>query len=108
MSLAFRLLWRQWRSRNLRLMLLSLVVAMATLLSLQLLTDRLQNSVSGSAKELLAADVRVETSLPLSDALLTKITPFTQRSSRVIEFQSMIFAAADEGQIAQVKAVEEG
>jgi putative ABC transport system permease protein len=105
----FKILWRQWRSRNLRLMLLSLVIAMATLLSLQLLTTRLDNSVAGTAKELLAADVRVETSVPSDEKIQALLTPFSQRISRLIEFQSMIFTdAADEGQIAQVKAVEAG
>ena len=109
MSLAFTLLWRQWRTRNLRLMFISLVVAMATLLNLQLLTTRIEHSVARSAKELLAADVRVETTKPLSDAVQKAIEPFTERASRVIEFQSMAYATgADEGQLAQVKAVEAG
>ena len=109
MSLAFTLLWRQWRTRNLRLMFISLVVAMATLLNLQLLTTRIEHSVARSAKELLAADVRVETTKPLSDAVQKAIEPFTERASRVIEFQSMAYTTgADEGQLAQVKAVEAG
>lgn len=109
MSLAFTLLWRQWRSRNVRLMFISLVVAMATLLNLQLLTTRIEHSVARSAKELLAADVRVETSKPLSEPVYTAIEPFTARTSRLVEFQSMAYATtAEDGQLAQVKAVEAG
>ncbi|HNG62051.1 MAG TPA: hypothetical protein PKZ52_19680, partial [Cellvibrionaceae bacterium] len=109
MSLAFTLLWRQWRSRNVRLMFISLVVAMATLLNLHLLTARIEHSVARSAKELLAADVRVETSKPLAESVQKLIAPFTERSSRAIEFQSMAYASqADDGQLAQIKAVEAG
>ena len=38
-----------------------------------------------------------------------QLEPFTERASRVIEFQSMAYTTgADEGQLAQVKAVEAG
>ncbi len=114
MSLAFTLLWRQWRSRNLRLMFISLVLAMATLLSLHLLTARIEHSVARSAKELLAADVRIESSKPITAAVEAELQLASLRISRVVEFQSMVYAAtsdpdaAAEGHIAQVKAVEAG
>lgn len=55
--LSLRLLLRQWRAGELRLLLLAVGIAVATTGAISQLTDRLQRSMGTQSAELLGADL---------------------------------------------------
>jgi putative ABC transport system permease protein len=68
LTLAVRLLAREWRSGELGVLLLALVVAVAALTVVGFLVDRIERSVAMRANEVLAADLRLQSqSLPAAD-----------------------------------------
>lgn len=66
-SLALRLLWRDSRAGELTILLLALLIASSSSTAIALFTDRLQNTFSSQAAEMLAADlvVRSTTAMPM-------------------------------------------
>jgi len=55
--LAFRLLKREWRAGELRVLLAALVVTVASITAVGLFTDRMERAMETGANELLAADL---------------------------------------------------
>ena len=66
--LAVRALRREWRSGELAVLWLSLSVAVAALCGVGFLVDRIGRAVAAQASEVLAADLRVESDLPIAAA----------------------------------------
>ncbi|MDN5849013.1 MAG: ABC transporter permease, partial [Nitrococcus sp.] len=67
---SLRLLWRDWRAGELRLLLLAVVVAVAAVTSVSWLADRVGAATTGQAADLLAADRLVRSSEPIPRAWL--------------------------------------
>jgi putative ABC transport system permease protein len=107
LALALRLLRRDWRTGELRLLAASLVVAVAAVTAVLFFTDRVQRAMELQAAELLAADLSVETGQFLDANLTKKAEELGLKTARVLEFPSVVFQ--DQGpQLVQVKAVGPG
>jgi putative ABC transport system permease protein len=102
-----RLLLRDLRGRPLRLLLLSVVIAVASLASLGLLTERIENSMSRSAQERLAADVRLDSSLPLDAQHWQPLLAQATGHAQLLFYDAMVFGEDDLSLLASVKAVSE-
>jgi putative ABC transport system permease protein len=105
--LAILLLWRDWRSGELTLLLASLVIAVGTVTTITLFVDRLQRALLQESAAFLAADRVVSSSAPIDPAIIERATSIGLRQSETLSFLSMVFAE-DRAQFASVKAVSAG
>ncbi len=98
-------LWRDWRGGDLRLLALSLVLAVAAVTSVGFFTDRVDSALQLQANELLAADLAIESSDPLPGEFGKRAKAHGLLISRSLSFPSVILG--DTGpQLVQVKAVD--
>ncbi len=63
--LALLLLYRDWRSGELRLIALAVMIAVASLTSVHFFTDRVKQATEMQATELLAADLVLQSRQPV-------------------------------------------
>ncbi|WP_096087669.1 ABC transporter permease [Agaribacterium haliotis] len=102
--LAFKLMLRDWRGGGLSLLLLSSLLAVATVSSISLFNSRIHNSIYHEAAVFMAADASVLGSLPAPPAWGERATELGLRTASSVDFSSMVFS--DTGMaLAQVKAV---
>ncbi len=102
-SPALKLLWRDARSGELKLLIASLLLAVATVTCINLFTDRIQRSISAEASSLLAADVQVRGSLPIPSEWRSRASDLA--TADIISFRAMAIAGP-EMQLTSVKAVD--
>jgi putative ABC transport system permease protein len=102
--LALKLLWRDWRSGELTLLLASLIVAVSTVTTITLFVDRLQQALVRESSSFLAADLVISSSAPISPLILMRAEQSGLQRAETLDFLSMVFAA-DRAQFASVKAV---
>ena len=103
--LALNLLIRNWRSGELKLLSISIVLAVAVLSGISIFTDRLDSTLLGQSNALLGADIIVESSKSINQEWIDHANDERLLQSKTIEFSSMVFAG-DEMHLAAVKAVE--
>jgi len=104
--LALTLLIRNWRSGELKLLSLSIVLAVAVLSGIALFTDRLESTLLGQSNNLLGADNIVTSSKSFTQNWFDAATREHIRQAHTIEFNSMVYAG-DEMHLAGIKAVDE-
>jgi putative ABC transport system permease protein len=88
-SLAGRLLARDWRSGEVIVLFAALVTSVAAMSAVALFTDRVRQAVSQSASESLAADIRIESVLPLNRDFLSLAESEGVASAEVVHFRSV-------------------
>lgn len=110
--LAWRILWRDWRSGELRVLALSIILAVTIVTSIGLFVERLHGGILDRSKDFLAADIALESSRAL-DSVWEEEGLWREKSSNLglldaqtLRFQSMVYAG-DEMQLAAVKAASE-
>ena len=106
-GLAIRLLVRDWRAGETAVLLTALIVAVAAMGAVGLFTDRVMQAVTQQAGEVLAADLRLESSYPLSDAYPDRARAEGLSSARVIQFRSVIVADGASA-LADIRGVSAG
>ncbi|MFT7686126.1 MAG: putative ABC transport system permease protein, partial [Candidatus Azotimanducaceae bacterium] len=105
-ALALKLLWRDWRSGELNLLLASLIIAVATVTTITLFVDRLQQALTQESATFLAADRIIEYDRPLDKEIQIKAQEFGLVEAETMSFLSMVFSE-DRAQFASVKAVSD-
>lgn len=104
---SFRLLLRDWRAGELRVLFIAVVLAVASVTSVGFFTDRVEQTLRQQANELLAADLVVSadhTLRPLfSDAARTRKLQIVE----VRQLRSMVLAG-ELNQLVELKAVAPG
>lgn len=105
--LALRLLWRNWRSGEVKLLAAALLLAVAVVSGIAIFTDRLQHTLVQESNALLGADKVVRGSHPHNPAWEEEATQAGLRHTTAIHFASMIYAG-EHMHLASVKAVGEG
>ncbi|MBV1877068.1 MAG: ABC transporter permease [Pseudomonadales bacterium] len=105
-SLGLKLLWRDWRSGELTLLLFSLIMAVATVTTIALFVDRLQQALMQESATFLAADRVIRTAEPIAAHILLKSDQLGLQRAETISFLSMVFSA-ERAQFASIKAVNE-
>lgn len=105
--LLLRLIGRElWRA-ELRAVVLSLALSVACVLSVALLADRLQQTLTQGGREFLAGDLQLRSAEPVPTAWLAAAQTQGLAWSRTLVFNSMLFH--DEAlQLASIKAVGPG
>lgn len=103
--LALQLLIRNWRSGELRLLSVSIVLAVAVLSGIAIFTDKLESTLLEQSNSLLGADAWVVSSKPINPQWVERASHEHLKQSHTIEFASMVYAG-DEMHLAAIKAVE--
>lgn len=105
-SLALRLLWRQWRSGELRLMLVAATLAVATATLLAAFGDRLDRALLHRAAELAGGDLVLQGSKPPGDAVRAAARTQGVALSAATDFSTML-VAGEQILLVSVRAVDE-
>jgi Predicted ABC-type transport system involved in lysophospholipase L1 biosynthesis, permease component len=105
--LAFRLLWRNWRSGEVKLLAAALLLAVAVVSGIAIFTDRLQHTLVQESNALLGADKVVRGSHPHEADWNTAAAQAGLHHTTATHFASMVYAG-DHMHLASVKAVGEG
>ena len=104
---------RDWRAGELRLLVLSLVVAVAAMTSVGFFIDRLRGGLERDAAQLLGGDLVLISDLPIADASVEQARSMGLTSAETVAFPSMAIAAGGATaepatQLTAVKAVSDG
>lgn len=107
LPLASRLLLREWRAGELRIMLLALVIAVLVSTAISFFTDRLQRGMATRAAEFLGADMRISSREPLPEEYLQEAINNNLQHTDIVDFSS-VTSSASEMQLSSIKAVGPG
>ncbi|UTF61125.1 ABC transporter permease [Gilvimarinus sp. DA14] len=104
--LALRLLWRNWRSGEVKLLAVALALAVTVVSAIALFTDRLESTLLEQSNSLLGADKLITSNQPHQSEWQSEAQARDISTSQVAHFASMVFAG-DEMHLASIKAVAE-
>ncbi len=105
--LSLRLLRREWRAGELRVLLLAVMVAVAGLTTVGFFTDRVRQALDRQAGQLLGADLVIASDHPLPPGYREAAAKFGLRLARTVSFPSMALYG-ERTRLAEVKAVSPG
>ncbi len=98
---------RDWRQRDVRVVLLSLILAVATVATISLFAEHLRQTIMTQATQFLAADRQLSDSRPLPDEYAREAQERGLAMAEQVTFQTMLFAN-DELELVRARAVSEG
>ena len=107
MRLALRMLWRDWRAGELRVLLLALVVAVASVSSVNFFTSRIHLALTSQASDLLGGDLVLVSSDNIDTEKKSQATELGLQLAETAEFPSMV-VVGDNSQLVALKAVSSG
>lgn len=105
----WRWFWREWKTPSLLIVWLALTLAVACVLALGRISDRIENSMSYQSRELLAGDLVLRSSHPSDPAWLQQAKDSGLQLSQQISFSTMAYATKDDDarpQLVLVKAAD--
>jgi putative ABC transport system permease protein len=102
--MAWRMLRREWRAGEIRIVLLALVVATTSLVSVTALSDRLNQAFENQGSELIAADLVVELPEPPREEFIEQAGSRGIAHTLTTDFRSVV-VQGDETLLTEVKAV---
>lgn len=99
---------RDWRERDVKVVLVSLIIAVATVATISLFASQLQGALVSSASSFLAADRQLdaENGREVPDSWLEEARNRGLETGLMVEFSTMVFAS-DRFQLVSVKAVSD-
>lgn len=103
-TLAFKYLYREWRSGGLRLLFFALWIAVTSISSVSFFTNRVQAVLQDQAQELMAADRLLSSSRKPDPRWLEQAQVMGLASAISVRFPSVVLAG-DATQLASIKAV---
>lgn len=101
----WRWFWREWRSPSLLIVWLALTLAVACVLALGSISDRMEKGLSQQSRDFMAGDRTLRTSRAAPPDWLAKAQQAGLSVSRQLSFMTMTFAGQTP-QLASVKAVD--
>lgn len=104
---ALRTLARDWKSGEIGVLVVALLVAVGSLTAIAFFTDRVGKGVERQATEVLAADLRLRSSDEPDLVFLAEAQARGLRTARVLAFPSVV-SFGDEGQLGALRAVSDG
>jgi putative ABC transport system permease protein len=106
-SLSLTALKRDWRSGELRLIAIAVIIAVASLTSVGFFTDRVRQATELQATELLAADLVLLSTRPIDLKIINTAHKHHLMTTRTTSFRSIV-VAGNNFQMTEVKAIENG
>ena len=91
-GLALRLLWRDWKGGELKLLFIALVMAVTSVTGIALFTDRLERALLLESANMLAADRIVSGRGDLPREILEEGRMRGLRTAEILSFTSMVFS----------------
>lgn len=104
LRMSLRSVGRDWRSGELRVIALALVVAVAAVTAVGFFTSRVERAMAYQATELLGADLVVESPQPIRPALRAEARARGLQVAETVEFPSVVLAG-EATALTEVKAV---
>jgi putative ABC transport system permease protein len=104
--LALRMLRRDWRSGELGILLLALVVAVGSVTTVGFFADRVQQGISQQANQLLGADLVVVADRGVPEAAAGEAARRGLATARSLRFPSMV-GDGEQAVLSEVKAVSD-
>ncbi|HAO1977835.1 TPA: hypothetical protein IHJ63_000318 [Escherichia coli] len=101
-----RWFWREWRSPSLLIVWLALSLAVACVLALGNISDRMEKGLSQQSREFMAGDRALRSSREVPQAWLEEAQKRGLKVGKQLTFATMTFAG-DTPQLANVKAVDD-
>ncbi len=105
-SMIARWFWREWRSPSLLIVWLALSLAVACVLALGNISDRMEKGLSQQSREFMAGDRALRSSREVPQAWLEEAQKRGLKVGKQLTFATMTFAG-DTPQLANVKAVDD-
>lgn len=102
--LALRQLRRDWRAGELTILMLALVIAVASVSSVNFFTSRIHQALESQANELLGGDLVLVSSNPIAEARFNDVDALGLQYVETMEFPTMVLAG-EQTQLASLKAV---
>lgn len=106
-KLAFSMLARDWRAGEWRILLIALVLAVGSISTVGLFSDRVRQALQQEAHSLLGADLRINSIRPVPPAYRAAAQQRGLRVASTASFPSMV-ANANESLLSEIQAVEDG
>ena len=107
LTLAWRILLREWRAGEMRVLAAALLITVGALSAVGLFTDRINQTLRTQASVFLGADLSLRADYELDSSWQAAATKLNLESTRIITFPSMVLFG-DEAKLVEVKAVEQG
>lgn len=104
--LEFRLLLRDWKGGQLRLVAVSLVLAVSVVASVAILAERVQYGLSREVSTFLAADIVLRSGVDMPDKYEAQAQLLGLETANIAQFNSMVFHQ-DSNHLSSVKAVSD-
>ncbi|MBS0968323.1 ABC transporter permease [Nissabacter archeti] len=101
----WRWFWREWRAPSLLIVWLALTLAVACVLSLGTISDRMEKGLSQQSRDFLAADRVLRSAHPVPEGWLLEARRQGLTVSQQMTFMTMTYAG-DRPQLASVKATD--
>ncbi|KQN47475.1 sugar ABC transporter permease [Serratia sp. Leaf50] len=101
----WRWFWREWRSPSLLIVWLSLTLAVACVLALGSISDRMDKGLSEQSRDFIAGDRVLQSARPITEAWIADAQQQGLKVSRQLSFMTMTFAG-NTPQLASVKATD--
>ncbi|MDG2460352.1 MAG: FtsX-like permease family protein [Luminiphilus sp.] len=108
LSLTGKLLVREWRSGELGILLLALVLAVSVVVGVSSFVSRLQAALLSESARFLAADMVLVSRTPMPEVWSAKAEEMGLRITLGMGFPSMAVADADHMALVSIKAVSDG
>ena len=105
--LAIRFLSREWRAGEIRVLLLAVSLAVASLTAVAFFADRVELALGREANTLLAADLSLVSDHAVAETVVGEARRAGLATARTTAFLSMVMAG-DKSLLAGIKAVEPG
>jgi len=106
LSLAWRLLLRDWHVGELKVLVASLVIAVASMTSIGMFTQRINYAMTDQAGQFLGADLLLKSPQSIDDKIIDRAKRSGLKITSSISFSSVI-VAHDEFQLTHIKAVDQ-
>ncbi len=106
-ALAWRLLVRDWRSGELRILAAALVIAVAVTAAIGFFSDRLQRAMATQSADLLGADLVLRSPFPIPAAWLAQARALGLQENQSLQFPSVVLHG-EHVQLAAIQAVRPG
>lgn len=106
-TLALRMLRREWRAGELRVLAAALVIAVASVSGVGFFTDRMARSMESGATDLLGGDLLVSSRTPVDLAVDGEAAGRGLAVTRTVTFRSVVLSG-ENLQLAEVKFVGDG
>lgn len=106
LSLALRLLLRDWHVGELKVLVVALIIAVASMTSIGMFTQRINNAMTDQAGQFLGADLLLRSPQSINNNIFDQAKRSGLKITSSISFSSVI-VANDEFQLTHIKAVDQ-